>query len=128
MVIRVRCLRVYNNIIVVIRIVEAVPVIIGAPRIVAEAAAHIHIVAVPVVGIIPVVEIAPAGAVMHFHTQVAVFIILIVLAGIAVILVPVLSYIVILRTNRGIIHIIGGLTGLVGGCTAGKYSSKECQK
>lgn len=79
--------------------------------------------------IIPVIEVAPAVAVMHFHAQVAVIIIFVIVFVIPVIIAfRRYFFLVLLRTGRGKINVIGGLTGFVRGAATAEYSYRNCQK
>jgi hypothetical protein len=83
----------------------------------ATAAVHIIIISVPVVGGVPIIKFTPAGAVLHFHAEITVLIIVIitVLPVFFFVRLYILIFMVLLRAGRGKINIIGSLTGFVSG-------------
>ena len=81
--------------------------------------------AIAVVGIIPVVQVAPPPLVTHLHAQVAVLIILVTVALLFVFFSASVSF---PFPGGGIIHIIGRLTCFVSGGTSGQEGEGNWQK
>jgi hypothetical protein len=74
---------------------------------------------------VPVVQVAPLVTVAHFHAQVAVVIISVIIT--VSVLFPAIFFGFVLRTQGGIIHIIRGLSCFISRGTASQKQGTECQ-
>ena len=110
-----------------IRVIIVVPVNIRAPWI--TPIGSIVIAVTRTVKIVPVIQFTPAGAVLNFHAQVSVIVIIFIIA-IRTIIIVLYPHILVMinRTGRRIINVIGGLTGFVSGGTIAKSNCCKCQE